>query len=106
MYKTATKCDVEIYTHYSLGSLSFRRRKKMRPFQRLSFTSFLLLSLGLVLNLVFVCNGGTTSIFVRKVEKSIDMPLDSDVFKVPPGYNAPQQVFFYLSNFELIHRCF
>ncbi|RHN59887.1 putative Acid phosphatase [Medicago truncatula] len=64
----------------------------MRPFQRLSFSSFLLLSLGLVLNLVFVCNGSSTSIFVRKVEKSIDMPLDSDVFRVPPGYNAPQQV--------------
>jgi len=70
-------------------------KKKMRPFQRLSFSSFLL-SLGLVLNLVFVCNGGTTSIFVRKVENSIDMPLDSDVFKVPPGYNAPQQVFLFI----------
>ncbi|XP_021827947.1 purple acid phosphatase-like [Prunus avium] len=48
--------------------------------------------LGLVLSLVVVCNGGKTSSFVRKVEKSEVMPLDSDVFKVPPGYNAPQQV--------------
>jgi hypothetical protein len=62
---------------------------------RLSFSSFLLV-LGLVLNLVFVCNGGKSSSFVRKVEKAIDMPLDSDVFHVPSGYNAPQQVFFYL----------
>lgn len=47
-----------------------------------------------VFNIVDLCNGGVTSSFVRKVEKTIDMPLDSDVFKVPPGYNAPQQVFF------------
>ncbi|XP_008236959.1 PREDICTED: purple acid phosphatase-like [Prunus mume] len=48
--------------------------------------------LGFVLSLAVVCNGGKTSSFVRKVEKSGVMPLDSDVFKVPPGYNAPQQV--------------
>ncbi|RVW93236.1 Purple acid phosphatase 2 [Vitis vinifera] len=41
---------------------------------------------------VVVCHGGITSSFVRKVEKTIDMPLDSDVFRVPLGYNAPQQV--------------
>ncbi|XP_031127284.1 purple acid phosphatase 2 [Ipomoea triloba] len=35
---------------------------------------------------------GITSSFIRKVEKTVDMPLDSDVFRVPPGYNAPQQV--------------
>ncbi|KAM2053271.1 hypothetical protein EV1_002855 [Malus domestica] len=48
--------------------------------------------LGLVLNLAVVCNGGQTSAFVRKIDFSADMPLDSDVFRVPPGYNAPQQV--------------
>jgi len=62
----------------------------------MGFLHSLLLALSLVLNLVFVCNGGRTSTFVRKVEKTIDMPLDSDVFDVPSGYNAPQQVFFYL----------
>ncbi|KAL5707030.1 prolyl aminopeptidase [Ranunculus cassubicifolius] len=41
---------------------------------------------------VLPCNGGFTSSFVRKVEKSGDMPLNSDVFKAPNGYNAPQQV--------------
>jgi len=51
-----------------------------------------LLALTLVLNVVVVCNGGTSSFFVRKTEKSRDMPIDSDVFSVPPGYNAPQQV--------------
>ncbi|KAI4367687.1 hypothetical protein MLD38_023395 [Melastoma candidum] len=39
-----------------------------------------------------LCHGGKTSLFVRKAEKTIDMPLDADVFAVPPGYNAPQQV--------------
>ncbi|PIA27162.1 hypothetical protein AQUCO_08300098v1 [Aquilegia coerulea] len=48
--------------------------------------------LGLILNEAVLSNGGTTSSFVRKVEKTIDMPLDSDVFRVPSGYNAPQQV--------------
>ncbi|CAL5354930.1 unnamed protein product [Camellia sinensis] len=48
--------------------------------------------LGLLANAVVLCNGGTTSAFVRQVEKTVDMPLESDVFHVPPGYNAPQQV--------------
>ncbi|KAK2379641.1 hypothetical protein P8452_36051 [Trifolium repens] len=68
---------------------------------RLSFSSFLLV-LGLVLNLVFVCNGGKSSSFVRKVEKAIDMPLDSDVFHVPSGYNAPQQV--HITQGDLVGR--
>ncbi|PKI35196.1 purple acid phosphatase 2-like [Punica granatum] len=37
-------------------------------------------------------DGGTTSAFVRSANLSLDMPLWSDVFRVPPGYNAPQQV--------------
>ncbi|GER42278.1 purple acid phosphatase [Striga asiatica] len=45
-----------------------------------------------VLNGAVLCSGRITSSFVRKVEGSVDMPLDSGVFKVPPGYNAPQQV--------------
>ncbi|KAA8536066.1 hypothetical protein F0562_028544 [Nyssa sinensis] len=48
--------------------------------------------LGLVLNAAVFCNGGITSSFVRKVEKTVDMLLESDVFRVPSGYNAPQQV--------------
>ncbi|KVI10708.1 Iron/zinc purple acid phosphatase-like C-terminal domain-containing protein [Cynara cardunculus var. scolymus] len=46
----------------------------------------------LVLESVLFVDGGLTSSFIRKVEKTIDMPLDSDVFREPPGYNAPQQV--------------
>lgn len=49
--------------------------------------------LGLVLNLAVVCNGGITSPFVRKAEKTVDMPYESDAFQVPHGYNAPQQVY-------------
>ena len=56
----------------------------------------------LLLALIFVfsfgevcfCEGGRTSAFVRNNDYfSQDMPIDSDVFRVPPGYNAPQQVF-------------
>lgn len=35
---------------------------------------------------------GATSSYVRTPGKSEDMPADADVFAVPPGYNAPQQV--------------
>lgn len=57
-----------------------------------SAVAIVVIVLGLVLNAAVVCHGGITSSFVRKVEKTIDMPLDSDVFRVPLGYNAPQQV--------------
>ncbi|XP_065851459.1 bifunctional purple acid phosphatase 26-like isoform X1 [Euphorbia lathyris] len=42
----------------------------------------------------FVNNGnaGITSSFTRSVWPSIDIPLDNEVFAVPKGYNAPQQV--------------
>lgn len=40
-----------------------------------------------------IVDGGSTSDFVRTFGKTIDMPLDSDVFREPNGYNAPQQVF-------------
>ncbi|GJW77288.1 purple acid phosphatase 2-like protein [Tanacetum coccineum] len=46
----------------------------------------------LVFNSTDIVDGGSTSDFVRKNGKTIDMPLDSDVFSEPNGYNAPQQV--------------
>lgn len=55
---------------------------------------FGVLGLLVFLDVPSFCNGGSTSSFIRKDEKAVDMPLDSDVFRVPPGYNAPQQVFF------------
>ncbi|CAN6821162.1 unnamed protein product [Brassica oleracea] len=54
---------------------------------------YVLLFLCLVLDsLVLFSHGGTTSSYVRRLEATLDMPLDSDVFRVPPGCNAPQQV--------------
>jgi hypothetical protein len=48
----------------------------------------------LILSVSELCNCGITSSYVRNDDLSLDMPLDSDVFRVPPGYNAPQQVCF------------
>ncbi|KAJ3696101.1 hypothetical protein LUZ60_001478 [Juncus effusus] len=57
---------------------------------RMSFYNFALAIL--VFGLASRCEGGVTSRFVRKLEASVDMPLDSDMFRVPAGFNAPQQV--------------
>uniref|UniRef100_A0ACD5U7H2 Uncharacterized protein n=1 Tax=Avena sativa TaxID=4498 RepID=A0ACD5U7H2_AVESA len=46
----------------------------------------------LVLAAAAGASGGVTSGYRRKAEATADMPLDADVFRVPPGYNAPQQV--------------
>lgn len=46
-----------------------------------------------------ISNGsaGVTSAFVRNEWPSVDIPLDNEVFAVPKGYNAPQQVSFHVS---------
>ncbi|KAG6478947.1 hypothetical protein ZIOFF_062395 [Zingiber officinale] len=59
-----------------------------------------MLSAVLAAGLAGFCQGGVTSSFVRKAEKTADMPIDSDVFAVPPGYNAPQQVHITQGNHE------
>lgn len=41
---------------------------------------------------VLAADAGVTSEYRRKLEATVEMPLDADVFRVPPGYNAPQQV--------------
>uniref|UniRef100_A0A0E0BVP6 Purple acid phosphatase n=1 Tax=Oryza glumipatula TaxID=40148 RepID=A0A0E0BVP6_9ORYZ len=52
-----------------------------------------LLLLLLLAAATWTCAGaGVTSEYRRKLEATVDMPLDADVFRVPPGYNAPQQV--------------
>lgn len=53
---------------------------------------FVYVVVGLMLCGSRLCNGGLTSSYLREKNASLDMPLDSDVFRVPPGYNAPQQV--------------
>ncbi|GJM95041.1 hypothetical protein PR202_ga11735 [Eleusine coracana subsp. coracana] len=56
------------------------------------------LCLAAALVLVVVCasatsgDAGVTSAYRRKAEATVDMPMDADVFRVPAGYNAPQQV--------------
>ncbi|KAK1362339.1 Purple acid phosphatase [Heracleum sosnowskyi] len=50
------------------------------------------LCLMMMMNGVELCYGGLTSSYVRDKSLSLDMPLHSDVFTVPAGYNAPQQV--------------
>ncbi|KAG2287569.1 hypothetical protein Bca52824_047173 [Brassica carinata] len=40
--------------------------------------------------MVMFCHGGRTSSYVRRLEATVDMPRYSDVFRVPPGFNAPQ----------------
>lgn len=44
--------------------------------------------------LSFIHNGtaGVTSDFTRSEWPPVDIPLDNEVFPVPNGYNAPQQV--------------
>ncbi|CAI9103753.1 OLC1v1002294C2 [Oldenlandia corymbosa var. corymbosa] len=62
------------------------------PRSRISPFLCVIALLGFWLNAAYFCSGRITSTYVRAEEKSLDMPLDSDVFRVPPGYNAPQQV--------------
>uniref|UniRef100_A0A7N0T820 Purple acid phosphatase n=1 Tax=Kalanchoe fedtschenkoi TaxID=63787 RepID=A0A7N0T820_KALFE len=65
------------------------------PSFRPSFAPTMWLSLCfLILNAARMGEGGVTSSYVRRklAQKVTDMPLDSDVFRVPDGYNAPQQV--------------
>jgi hypothetical protein len=51
-----------------------------------------LLALAVLLATAAEAEAGVTSWYRRKLEATADMPLDADVFRVPPGYNAPQQV--------------
>lgn len=53
---------------------------------------FAYLVVNLMLDGANFCNGARTGDFLRKKDPSLDMPLDSDVFTIPSGYNAPQQV--------------
>lgn len=61
--------------------------KKMRPvIHQLVVIGYVLLSF---LNSVYA---GVTSSFIRSEWPSVDIPLDNEVFAVPNGYNAPEQV--------------
>ncbi|PIA42298.1 hypothetical protein AQUCO_02000032v1 [Aquilegia coerulea] len=56
-----------------------------------SFLRFLVLS-SVLLSSVSYGSAGITSSFVRSEWPSIDIPLDNEVFAIPKGYNAPEQV--------------
>nr|ABQ50886.1 purple acid phosphatase [Lolium multiflorum] len=45
-----------------------------------------------VLLLAVACHAGQTSEYRRQLGQAMDMPIDADVFRPPPGRNAPQQV--------------
>ncbi|KAJ4960209.1 hypothetical protein NE237_020119 [Protea cynaroides] len=57
-----------------------------------SVTATCVVLVALILNSALLCNGGITSSYVRAVFAPVDMPYNSDVFAIPPGYNAPEQV--------------
>lgn len=58
------------------------------------YSVFVCLLIGLVLSTkIELCYGGISSDYVRNYNSNGDMLLNSDVFQVPTGYNAPQQVF-------------
>ncbi|XP_010557615.1 PREDICTED: bifunctional purple acid phosphatase 26 [Tarenaya hassleriana] len=52
----------------------------------------LTLAFSVFLGLLCYGEAGITSTFVRSEWPSVDIPLSHEVFKVPKGYNAPQQV--------------
>ncbi|KAL8502702.1 hypothetical protein ACS0TY_021717 [Phlomoides rotata] len=52
----------------------------------------LLLLSSLLLTSINSGGAGVTSAFIRNEWPSVDIPLDNEVFAVPEGYNAPQQV--------------
>ncbi|CAN1290029.1 Bifunctional purple acid phosphatase 26 [Linum perenne] len=60
----------------------------------------LVTTLFLLLSLVNNGNGKTTSAFVRSEWPSTDIPLDNEVFVVPNGHNAPQQVHITQGDYE------
>ena len=87
---------LRLYTISSSEDLSSHKivwaLKKMGHFEPVN-PYYVFLFLCLVLDsLVLFCHGGTTSSYVRRLEATVDMPLNSDVFRVPLGWNAPQQV--------------
>lgn len=64
----------------------------------------LILTSFVFLNSVNNVNAGITSAFIRKEWPSVDIPLDNEVFNVPTGHNAPQQVrFFFLLSLDKVY---
>ncbi|XP_078171245.1 purple acid phosphatase 2-like [Carex rostrata] len=67
-------------------------KMKMKMGRYFPNSIFLIIIIASLATFATRCEGGVTSKYRRRLEASVDMPLDSDVFRVPAGYNAPQQV--------------
>lgn len=96
IYRRARRRSFSQFTRYWLELSEGATMAALRSLSLSSLSSFcvrVVLVFFFVLNVAVLIKCGQTSSFVRKVEKTVDMPLDSDVFQIPPGYNAPQQVF-------------
>lgn len=57
----------------------------------------LLLLTSVLLSSISSGSAGVTSAFIRNEWPAVDIPLDNEVFAVPKGYNAPQQVSLHVS---------
>lgn len=55
----------------------------------------LFFSLSVFLTLIDNGSAGVTSSFIRNEFPAVDIPLENEVFAVPKGYNAPQQVSYF-----------
>ena len=62
----------------------------------------LVLSLHVISCLVSGVASGRTSSYVRTEFPSTDIPLESEWFTIPKGYNAPQQVNSFVTRLQLI----
>ncbi|KAK4727780.1 hypothetical protein R3W88_032697 [Solanum pinnatisectum] len=60
----------------------------------------LFFSLFMFLTLIDNGNAGVTSSFIRNEFPAVDIPLENEVFAVPKGYNAPQQVHITQGDYE------
>lgn len=67
----------------------------MRMERVLSWTCQLLFVSLVFLSYAHKGDAGLTSTFVRSEWPATDIPLDNEVFAVPKGHNAPQQVSIY-----------
>ncbi|KAJ4850006.1 Bifunctional purple acid phosphatase 26 [Turnera subulata] len=59
---------------------------------QLPLFQFLLVLVATILIFAEKGSAGITSTFIRSAWPSVDIPLDNEVFAVPKGHNAPQQV--------------
>lgn len=62
----------------------------MKPTWCLPFVAYVIIAL--LAWKLSVSHAGETSQYIRKLWASQDMPVDNDAFRVPEGFNAPQQV--------------